>query len=306
MVRRVTRLRWWLAAAGTVLAFGGAALASGLSATDYRAEAVLVVGRGDAPLEPGRVNAALTGSVAKLLDSNLIAADVIANLRLRESPEALLRHVDARAVAPGLVRVSATEKSALRAEQIVQEITLVFPRLVSARFSGNRALRAKVWDPARVVGRAARGWGESMAAAAAASALLWLLAWVPWRRVRLHLAQPPAAPATPSNTVLQGETAAVTEAATRVPAREPPSNTVLQAEARVAEAYTPANGTRGFNLGELESLVDAARERFPDRVDEWDAYVFYLRDHAGIDGSLPENFRPLVEDVFSQLLTGRR
>jgi hypothetical protein len=306
MVRRVIRLRWWLAAAGTLLAFGGSALASGLSSSDYRAEAVLVVGRGDAPLEPGRINAALTGSVARLLDSNLIAADVIANLRLRESTQALLRRVEARPVAPGLVRVGATDKTALAAEQIVQEITLVFPRLVSARFTGDRALRAKVWDPARVVGRTDRGWSESMGAAAAASAALCLLAWAPWRRARARLGRRRPAREPASNTVLQAEPAPETAAPARIPAAEPPSNTVLQAEARVAEAYTPANGTRGFNLGELESLVDAARERFPDRVDEWQAYVFYLRDHADIDGSLPENFRPLVEDVFADLLTTRR
>ena len=306
MVRHVIRLRWWLAAAGTLLAFGGAALASGLSSSDYRAEAVLVVGRGDAPLGPGGVNAALTRSVARLLDSNLIAADVIANLRLRESPQALLRHVDARVVAPGLVRVRATEKTALRAEQVVQEITLVFPRIVHARFTGNGALRANVWDPARVVGRTGRGWSESMGAAAAASVFLWLLAWAPWRRVRLLSLHPRAAPEAPGNAEVRAETTIATEPPSRVPAPEPTSDTVVQEQPGTVEAAAPANGVRRLNLGELESLVDAARERFPGRVDEWRAYVFYLRDHAETDGSLPENFRPLIEDVFAELLTTPR
>ena len=57
---------------------------------------------------------------------------------------------------------------------------------------------------------------------------------------------------------------------------------------------------------ELESRVDAARERFPDRVDEWHAYVFYLRDYAAADGTLPASFEPLVEDVFAELLTAPR
>ena len=73
-----------------------------------------------------------------------------------------------------------------------------------------------------------------------------------------------------------------------------------------APSVTPANGVSAFNLSELESLVDASRDRYPDRYDEWQAYVFYLRDHAEIDGSLPSNFHPLVEDVFAELLTGRR
>ena len=306
MVRRVISMRWWLALAGTVLAFGGAALASGLSPAHYRATAVLVVGRENASLEPRRIGAPLTASVAKLVESNLIAADVIANLRLHESTQALLRHVDARAVDPGLVRVTATEKTALAAEQIVQEITLVFPRLVSARFTGTRALRAKVWDPAHVVGRTDRGWSESMAAAGAASAVLWLLAWGPWRRARRRLPEPRAAPEPASNTVFHAEPATEAAATASIPAPEPPSDTASQAQPRTAEATAPANGARGLNLGELESLVDTARERFPDRVDEWHAYVFYLRDHADSDGSLPENFRPLVEDVFADLLTTPR
>src|SRR5919202_6187355 len=121
MVRRVISMRWWLAAAGTVLAFGGAALASGLTASEHAAEAVLVIGRGGGPLEPGRVNEALTESVARLVDSNLIAADVIANLKLRVRPEALRRRIESAAIAPGLVRVRATDQTALRAEQVVQE-----------------------------------------------------------------------------------------------------------------------------------------------------------------------------------------
>jgi hypothetical protein len=295
----VISMRWWLALAGTVLAFGGAALASALSPSDYRATAVLVVGRGDAPLEPGRVGAALTESVAKLLDSNLIAADVIANLRLRESTQSLLRRVEASAVTPGLVRVGATDTTALRAEQIVQEITLIFPRIVRARFTGKNALRATVWDPARVVQHPDPGWGTSMGAAAGASAFLWLLAIVaPFRRPALRLPKP------------RPKLRRAPEAPTR-PAPEPASNSPLLepvgGSEEVAEdiAVAPPNGTFGFNLAQLESLVDAARERYPDRFDEWQAYVFYLRDHAEIDGSLPPNFHPLVEDVFAELLTGR-
>jgi hypothetical protein len=290
MVRRVISMRWWLAVAGTVLAFGGAALASALSPSEYRATAVLVVGRANAPLEPRRIGAELTDSVAQLLDSNLIAANVIANLRLHDTTPSLLRRVHSRAETPGLVRVDATAETALAAEQIVQEITLIFPRIVRARFTGANALRATVWDPARVVQHPDRGWRTSMSAAAGASVLLWLVAAAAWRRPRLRSPKPRTTP----------------KAAAPSPAAEP---TAVQPPAPgpdpVAAAPAP-NGSHGFNLSELESLVDGARERFPDRFDEWQAYVFYLRDHAEIDGTLPANFDPLVEDVFAELLTGRR
>jgi hypothetical protein len=296
MVRRVIRLRWWLAAAGTVIAFGGAALASGLATAEYHAQAVLVIGRGGAgPLAPGQVGTKETHSAAELVDSHLIAADVIANLHLGATTTALLDRIAAKATAPGLVRVTARDKRALVAEQIAQEVTLVYPRLLRARFRGTHALSATVWDPARVVARPDQAWGTSISAAAGASVFLWLLALVPWRRLRIRVALPRPTPKPASNTVLQAEERTGIEIAPPIPAPEPPSNTLLQ-----------ANGARGYNLVELESLVDAARAQFPERADEWDAYVFYLRDHAEIDGSLPENFRPLVEDVFAELLTPRR
>ena len=268
MVRRV---KWWLALAGTVAAFGGAAVASASTSSQHYAEAELVVVRGGGPLQPGRLNEVATRSLAKLLDSNLIASDVVANLHLREQPEAVRRRIRSRAVAPGLLRVRVSDAQALRAQQIAQEVTLVFPQLVAARFTGRGALRAKIWDPAHDAGSASKGWGTSMGSAAGASVLLWLLVLVPRRR--------------------------------REPEVEPEPEPEMEREP--APAPVPANGSH-YNLVELESLVARGRERFPHRVDEWQAYVFYLRDYASADGTLPANFHPLVEDVFSELLTGRR
>jgi capsular polysaccharide biosynthesis protein len=58
----------------------------------------------------------------------------------------------------------------------------------------------------------------------------------------------------------------------------------------------------GFNLIELEHLVAARSQEFPDRVVEWTSYLFFLRDHSNVDGSLPETFDYLVEDVFADLI----
>lgn len=57
------------------------------------------------------------------------------------------------------------------------------------------------------------------------------------------------------------------------------------------------------NLVALERLVEeAAAAHSADRVEEWRYYLLYLRDHAAIDGSLPESFDFLVWDVFGELL----
>ena len=57
-----------------------------------------------------------------------------------------------------------------------------------------------------------------------------------------------------------------------------------------------------WNLNDLERLVAARQDESPERAAEWTAYVFFLRDHAAIDGALPSSFDSLVEDVFADLV----
>ena len=71
--------------------------------------------------------------------------------------------------------------------------------------------------------------------------------------------------------------------------------------AAVAEVVHLRTGA-GFNLIDLEHLVAARSPEFPDRAIEWPSYLFFLREHAGVDGSLPSSFDSLVEDVFAELL----
>ena len=58
----------------------------------------------------------------------------------------------------------------------------------------------------------------------------------------------------------------------------------------------------GFNLIELEHLVSARSQEFPDRAVEWTSYLFFLRDYSDVDGALPQTFDYLVEDVFADLI----
>ena len=59
-----------------------------------------------------------------------------------------------------------------------------------------------------------------------------------------------------------------------------------------------AVGEGRWNLDALERLVDQRRQLEPDRVEEWETYLFLLREHATVDGALPPSFDALVADVF--------
>jgi capsular polysaccharide biosynthesis protein len=57
----------------------------------------------------------------------------------------------------------------------------------------------------------------------------------------------------------------------------------------------------GWSLRALEKLVEARTDADPAQRDAWEAYLFYLREHADHDGKLPATFDPLVSEVFGGL-----
>jgi hypothetical protein len=56
------------------------------------------------------------------------------------------------------------------------------------------------------------------------------------------------------------------------------------------------------NLPLLIQLVREHRQAFPERADEWNAYLHHLREYADAAGVLPESFEPLIADTFGELL----
>jgi hypothetical protein len=66
-----------------------------------------------------------------------------------------------------------------------------------------------------------------------------------------------------------------------------------------AELLGPAGA---WNLATLERLVAERGSEFPDRVEEWQAYLFFLREHASLEGVLPASFDALVDETFHELL----
>ncbi|MFN2469989.1 MAG: hypothetical protein ABR583_03185 [Gaiellaceae bacterium] len=85
------------------------------------------------------------------------------------------------------------------------------------------------------------------------------------------------------------------------PGGEPPAPVVPRPVAR-AQAASSAVAPPQRNLPILESLVTEHGRNFGARVDEWRAYLHYLREYADASGVLPPTFEPLVADAFAELL----
>ena len=67
-------------------------------------------------------------------------------------------------------------------------------------------------------------------------------------------------------------------------------------------APQPAVRMGTWNMNDLQRVVDSQRSATPEQVEEWTTYLFFLREHAASDGSLPRQFDGLVEDVFGELV----
>jgi hypothetical protein len=92
-----------------------------------------------------------------------------------------------------------------------------------------------------------------------------------------------------------------------VRAAEPPPPPPEPVTAPVPEPVTaPVQATRAgsWNINDLQRTVDSQSGATPGQEEEWTTYLFFLRQHAAPDGSLPRQFDGLVEDVFGALLPG--
>jgi hypothetical protein len=83
------------------------------------------------------------------------------------------------------------------------------------------------------------------------------------------------------------------------PAAEP----VPAQEAEAEPSLPPRAGT--WNLNDLQKAVDAHTGATPEQVASWRTYLFFVREHASPDGTLPRSLDPLIADVFADILHGR-
>jgi hypothetical protein len=85
------------------------------------------------------------------------------------------------------------------------------------------------------------------------------------------------------------------------PGREPEPAPEHESE---HEPVPPARaGT--WNLIDLQRAVDAQTGTTPEQAEQWRTYLYFLREHAAHDGSLPRSFDPLIADVFAEILHRR-
>jgi hypothetical protein len=95
----------------------------------------------------------------------------------------------------------------------------------------------------------------------------------------------------------------VPHAAPRTTAPEEPDPEPVPRPVATATASGAANGTRGrWNLVSLERLVDERGAEFPDRLEEWASYLYFLREYADVNGAVPAGFDALIDDTFSELV----
>lgn len=311
------RAPWWSALlAATALGAGIGAAVAATGHTEYKAEAKVVVQAqgGPAVVRP------LLPNVRELATSSILAGNVDSTLRLPGSPDALRKRLDARiAAASQVIVVSVTDRRHDRARQIAQEAAVVLTQLVQARFR-TPPLKATVLDPAHVVSHHGRHFlrdaliGVAIGLALAGAALL------ATRRGLIAVSPPTDEKLAERERRLKERIDLVTkrerEMATRAGELAKRERAVHSHEedARRREAAPPKPAAPspepmllqrragGWNLNDLERIVAEQQDAPPERVEEWRTYVFFLRDHAGIDGELPASFDSLVEDVFADLV----
>ena len=71
--------------------------------------------------------------------------------------------------------------------------------------------------------------------------------------------------------------------------------------AREAESAL-ATRTGTWNLHDLQRAVDAQTDATPEQVENRRTYLYFLREHASVDGSLPRSLDPLIADIFGEAL----
>ena len=67
-----------------------------------------------------------------------------------------------------------------------------------------------------------------------------------------------------------------------------------------AQPVSTADGR--WNLFSLQRLVDERGGEHPERIEEWSSYLYFLREYAKPDGTVPASFDWLIEDTFADLV----
>jgi capsular polysaccharide biosynthesis protein len=145
--------RGFIVLAAAVVAAGIVCLVTAVRPVTYTGQIELVVGHGNAPLDPQAPrDARLARALRELVESHVLAAGVIRSMQLDESQDDLLRRIRVDMPEPAVLRIAVDDTHARRAMLTATTTGLVFIRLVESRFSIRGypdPVRATIWDPAR-------------------------------------------------------------------------------------------------------------------------------------------------------------
>ena len=256
----------------------------------YRADASIVVTQAGRPpgSDPELERAA--EAAAELFDSRAVAASVIRNLGLDETPAELVERLDVGAQArSSLLRISVEAPSAEEARRIAQETSEVATVLFNDRFGPQTV--ASIWEPAsadpeRVAPKPSRNL--------ALGALLGALAGLALVLARAFRPPRPPAPPPPAMAPLAAPVA------TQPPA--PPSEAVPEPD---SGPFVPPRFGQ-WTIGDVERLVSEHGPAFPEQREELELYLETFRGVAGPDGRLPGDVDLVLEDVFGDLIARSR
>jgi capsular polysaccharide biosynthesis protein len=298
--------RWRLAVLLLAAPVVAGAVMSLLEPTRYRAEATVVVG--ESPRSPSRAEADSLATLRELVRSDIVARAALRDLGLEDlSASELIDRVGVR-VPPGtsLLVISADAGSRQEAERLAQQVGLVFTQLALERFP---QLHASLFGSAHALeGRVSPHWWRNLGGGALVGAVLAALAVALSGRRALpgpELARAEAAPQPAPEPAPEPEPKPEPEPVPEPepePVPEPELEPEPEPEPEPEAEPEPEPSPGEWSVAGLERLVEARAGAFPERAEEWRAYLEALATQADSRGILPTRLDPLVRDVFAELI----
>lgn len=289
-----------------------------LQDSTYRADASIVLARQGQPPGSDPELAAAADAAAELFHSRAVADSAVANLRLDESPEALLDRVEVAADADSsLVRVEAEGTSPAEARRTAQEVVEIATVLYNDRFGPQTV--ATIWETPRAE-------DERVSPDPLLNVLLGALAGgllgrglagrsLPRRPMRAPAPAPAPAPGAPAQA--PAPVPAPVAAPAPVPPDPEPVLTPQPGGAAEVPAHEPAAAPEtpgpfirprfgSWTVADVERLLAEQGHAFPERLDELQVYLDSFRGVADEFGRFPGDVELVIEDVFEDLLERSR
>jgi hypothetical protein len=292
-----------------------------LQSDRYRAETRVV-------LQGNHVSTVLP-AVKALGESSILEQNVAQTQRLSHPPR-----VSAGAGAGGLVKLTVEAGDPERARQIDAEAAQVLTQLVQRRFGTDPGVTATVLDPAHPVEQTSPTGARNLLIAGLVGLVLGAGVAVASSRRRAVPSGPTSADPEQERRLSKridavakreralakraGELAAreralaeavvqrAAEAAAAEPepvrAPEPEPEPEPEPDPEPEPSVQARVPTGAWTIEGLERIAREQRAAFPALAAEWDTYLYLLREHATIEGTLPRSFDPLIAEVFGAAL----